>query len=252
VATLKSRPHPIALPHGEISEVFPDIFFVTGTIGLSGSLPVRFSRNMTVVREGDRLILINSVRLSEAGLKALEALGRVTDVIRLAGFHGADDAFYKERYGAKVWAIKGQRYTTGFDFRASETHLEPDVEIDASTSLPLTAASVYLFATQPPEALLVLARDGGILVAGDCLQNFAQTDRYFNWVGALMMRVFGFIKPHNVGPAWLKQCKPSAGELRGVLALDFEHVLPAHGGVVKSGAKAAFRPALERAASTSA
>jgi hypothetical protein len=248
MTTLKPRPHPIALPHGEISQVLPDIFCVTGTIGLPGALPLRFSRNMIVVREGDRLVVINSVRLAEAGLKALEALGRVTDVIRLAGFHGADDAFYKERYAAKVWAIKGQRYTAGFDFQASETHLEPDREIDASSELPLRSASVYLFDTRPPEALLLLARDGGIVVAGDSLQNFVRTDRYFNWFGVLIMRLFGFIKPHNVGPAWLKQAKPSARELLGVLELDFEHVLPAHGLPAIGGAKLAFRPALERAA----
>ncbi len=203
---------------------------------------------MTIVREGDRLVLINSVRLAEAGLKALEALGRVTDVIRLAGFHGADDAFYKERYAAKVWAIKGQRYTAGFDFQARETHLEPDREIDASSELPLSRASVYLFDTQPPEALLLLARDGGVVIAGDSLQNFGRTDRYFNWFGALVMKLFGFIKPYNVGPAWLKQAKPSARELLGLLELDFEHVLPAHGAAVIGGARPAFRPALEKAA----
>ena len=55
------------------------------------------------------MILVNSVRLDVAGLAALEALGRVTDVIRLAGNHGMDDPFYKDRYGAKVWAVRGQR-----------------------------------------------------------------------------------------------------------------------------------------------
>ena len=63
-----------------------------------------------------------------------------------------------------------------------------------------------------------------------------------------MMKRLGFIRSHNVGPAWLKQAKPSASELQGVLGLDFEHVLPAHGAPVIGGAKAAYRPALEQAA----
>jgi glyoxylase-like metal-dependent hydrolase (beta-lactamase superfamily II) len=244
---LKPRPFPAALPHGELSELFPGVFFVTGTVSMPGPLPVRFSRNMVVVREAERLVLINSVRLSEAGLLALEALGSISDVLRIAGFHGADDAFYKQRYGAKVWTIKGQRYTAGFKHDAP-AYFEADAEIDANTTLPIAGASVYSFATQPPEALLVLARNGGVLVAGDCLQHWAQPDAYFSWLGAFVMKRLGFIRAYNVGPAWLKQAKPSASELRGVLDLDFEHVLPAHGGPVIGGAKAAFRPALEQAA----
>ncbi len=52
---LVPRPFPTALPHGELREVMPGIHFVTGTMKMGG--PLRFSRNMTVVREGDRLML---------------------------------------------------------------------------------------------------------------------------------------------------------------------------------------------------
>lgn len=40
------------MPHGALREILPDVFFVTGTIALPLALPVRFSRNMTVVRDG--------------------------------------------------------------------------------------------------------------------------------------------------------------------------------------------------------
>jgi hypothetical protein len=246
---MKPRPLPSALAHGELREVFPDIFFVTGTIALPGPLPVRFSRNMTVVREGERLVVINSLRLDDEGSKKLDRLGRVTDVIRLAGFHGSDDPFYKDRYGAKVWAIEGQRYTAGFNAGATEIYFEPDVAISAATKLPLADASLYLFASTPPEALLLLARDGGIVVSGDCLQHWHQVDPYFSWLAKPMMRAMGFIKPHNVGPGWLKQAKPPASELRGILDLAFEHVLPAHGAPVLGGAKNAYRTAIDKAAS---
>jgi hypothetical protein len=46
--------------------------------------PLRFSRNMTTLRDGERLVLVNCVRLHEAGLASLDALGTVTDPIRLA------------------------------------------------------------------------------------------------------------------------------------------------------------------------
>jgi hypothetical protein len=245
---MKPRPHPPAYPHGELREVLPGLFFVTGTTAMGPGM--RFSRNMTVIREGERLVLVNTVRLDDAGLKALDALGRVTDVIRLAGFHGSDDPFYKERYGAKVWAIRGQRYTAGFDTKAPEVYFEPDVQIDETTRLPLADARIHVFASTPPEGLLVLARDGGVVVSGDCLQHWASTDAYFSFFGGLMMKMMGFIKPHNVGPGWLKQGRPPAGDLRAVLDLPFENVLPAHGAPVLGGAKPAWRPAIEQAAST--
>lgn len=244
---MKPRPFPPALPHGDLREPFPGVFFVTGTIGLPGPMPVRFSRNMTVVRDGERLVIVNSVRLDERGLAALEAHGKPTDVIRIAGFHGADDAFYKDRYGAKVWALEGQRYTAGFS-QDSEPYFEPDVWVDAKTALPLDGARLYLFDTKPGEALLLLERDGGIVVAGDALQNWAAPDEFFSLLAKPMMRLMGFCKPYNVGPGWLKQAKPTAAKLRGVLDLTFEHVLPAHGTPVIGGAKESYRPSIERAA----
>lgn len=241
-----ARPHPPALPHGELEEVLPDIYVVTGTIAMAMSPPMRFSRNMTVVREGERLVLINSVRLDEAGLSALDRLGKVTDVIRLAGFHGMDDPFYKERYGAKVWAVRGQRYVAGLDANVAETYFQADVDMDATTALPLSDASLYVFSCSPPEALLLLRREGGIVVSGDCLQNWARPDRHFNLAGKLIMRLMGFFKPYNIGPAWLRVTKPAKAELRGILDLDFRHVIPAHGVPVIGEARERYRPRIER------
>ncbi|MCC7383905.1 MAG: hypothetical protein IT384_18830 [Deltaproteobacteria bacterium] len=242
---MSSRPFPTALPHGELKEVLPDLFFVTGTVIIGGVM--RFSRNMVVVRDGPRLVLVNTLRLNDAGLRALDALGKVTDIIRLAGFHGMDDPFYRDRCGAKVWSVRGQRYTKGFDTKAVETYFTADVEMDASTPLPIPGAKLYVIHSSPPEGLLLLDRAGGTVIAGDCLQHMAAPDAYFNWAGKWSMRMLGFIKPHNVGPGWLKQAKPPLDELRGVLDLTFDHVLPVHGAPVIGGAKELYRPAIERA-----
>jgi hypothetical protein len=246
---MSNRPFPPPQPHGELTEVLPGIFFVTGTVGMPGPLPVRFSRNMTVVREGERLVLVNTVRLHEGGLAALDRLGKVTDVIRLAANHGMDDPFYADRYGAKVWALKGQRYTSGFNTSAPETYFAPQVEVDATTSLPLDGGRVHFIHSQPPEGLLLLPQHGGVLVAGDCLQNWGSTDAYFNWLGAAMMRMMGFVRPHNIGPGWLKQCKPPTEEVRAILGLPFSHVLPSHGTPVIGQAVARYRPVIDRLAS---
>lgn len=245
-ASPAARPFPPALPHGEIREVLPGIHFVTGTVAMPGPLPMRFSRNMTIVREGERVVLVNSVRLDDAGLAALDALGKVTDVVRLAANHGMDDPFYADRYGAKVWAVKGQRYTAGFDTSSPRTYFEASTSMDATTALPLAGARLYVLASQPPEGLLLLERDGGIAISGDCLQNWAEPDAYFSFLARPMMRMMGFVRPCNVGPGWLKQGKPPKEHLRGLLDLGFAHVLPSHGAPVIGDAKSRFRPAIER------
>jgi hypothetical protein len=237
------------MPHGELRELFKDVYFVTGSLRMPGPLPVTFSRNMTVLVQDGALTLVNSVRLNEAGLNALDKLGKVEHVIRLAGFHGMDDPFYKDRYGAKVWAVKGQVYATGFRAGATQEdcYFRPDVEFDDQTELPVRGARLYQFKTvKPGEGLLVLDRDGGIVIAGDCLQNWQTTDRYFSLVARPMMRLMGFIKPYNLGPGWLKATKPQPREIHGILELPFQHVLPAHGSAMLGGAKESYRPVIER------
>jgi hypothetical protein len=207
---------------------------------------------MTIIRENGALTLINSVRLDDSGLNALDKLGGVANVIRLAGFHGTDDAFYKNRYDAKVWAVDGHTYVEGFD-QDAEPYFQADQLIDAASALPVEGSRLYEFKrATPPEAIVVLMREGGILVTGDSLQNWQRPDRYFSLMAKIMMRIGGFIKPHNVGPAWCKITKPGADDLSGLLELRFEHVLPAHGDAVIGNAKELFRPAIEAAASRAA
>ena len=134
-------------------------------------------------------------------------VGKVTDVLRIAGAHGMDDPFYKDRYGAKVWALEGHRYTPGFT-RSEDVYFEPDATMGPGTELPVAGARLHMFRSKPPEALLVLERHGGTVVAGDCLQNWASSDRFFSLGAKVMMPFMGFIKPKNVGPAWYKNAKP--------------------------------------------
>lgn len=242
------RPHPPVRPHGSLQEVLPGLFFVTGTVAMPGPIPMRFSQAMTVVKTGDRLVLVNAMRLDDAGLAALDALGKVTDVIRLAAFHGAADPYYRERYGAKVWAVEGSPYMPGFDAKA-EPYFEPDVRFGPQTPLPLEGARAHVIGSTPPEALLHLPLHGGTVIAGDALQNIGPGDAYFNGFGRLVMRMMGFLKPVAVGPGWLKQTKPPAAHLKAVLDLPpFANVLPAHGAPVLGGAQEKYRPAIERAA----
>ena len=55
-----------AWPHGEIKQIFDDIFFVSGiNKTVHDGVELQHSRNMIIVREEGKLSLINSVRLTD-------------------------------------------------------------------------------------------------------------------------------------------------------------------------------------------
>lgn len=213
---------PPALPHGELGEVFPGVYFVSGAMEtvLQG-VDWTFSRNMTVVRDGERLIIINSVRLNEEGLAQLDSLGRVTDVVRLGALHGRDDPFYVDRYSADYWALPGTEHESGLKATRS---LEPD------SPLPISGAGLFKFETSGiPEAILRIDREGGILIACDALQNWLSPDRFFSDTSRELMQTMGFFSPANVGPVWAQMAEPKPDDFSRLKTLEFKHVLPAHG-----------------------
>lgn len=240
--------HLPAAPHGRLEEVFDGVWFVRGGVKMPMRLPMKIGRSMTVVRGDDGLVLFNSMRLSEDGLKELDALGQVKHVVRIAGFHGRDDAFYRDRYGAKVYAVEGQRYARGLDPKKfdDEPYMEPDEWLNEESRLPISDAKLQVFSTSSlPEAICRLERHGGILIAGDSLQHTPTADEYTSFLAKIMMKRMGFMKPYNVGPGWLQFTRPTAADVRSVLDLEFEHVLPGHGSPVIGGAKEKYRPTIE-------
>ncbi|MBK9036067.1 MAG: hypothetical protein IPL61_33290 [Myxococcales bacterium] len=221
------------MPHGSLAEVFTDVFLVTGT-----SRPTfqgqtwQFSRNMTVVRDGDELTLINTVRLDDAGLAALDQLGRVKHVVKIGAFHGIDDAFYVDRYQARLWALPGAVHESG---KAT------DVELVVGGATPFAGASLFVYETaKQPEGVLRIDRDGGILISCDSLQNWAEADEWFDETSAATMGQIGFIKPCNVGPGWRQASQAQASDFARLQALTYKHLISAHGAPVKDDAHARY------------
>ncbi|HEY5372583.1 MAG TPA: hypothetical protein VIK01_02815 [Polyangiaceae bacterium] len=231
--------HPPAMLHGELEEAFPDVFFVTGTSRPKiGDDVWQYSRNMVVVREGEQLTLINSVRLDEPGLVRLEALGRVSHVVKLGAFHGMDDRFYCERYAAKQWAPHGMLHEDG--------HVADEVLLGGGLG-PFAGLQLFSFATSKhPESAIVIDRTGGILVSCDSLQNWVEVDSYFDSASALRMSAMGFIKPANIGPGWRMAAAPEASDFARLKALSFRHLLPGHGRPIRDTAHAQLSATFER------
>jgi hypothetical protein len=224
---------PPALPHGKVEEVFPDVFFVTGTMKteLMGA-HWHFSRNMTVVRDRGSLTLINSVRLDDAGLAQLDALGRVTNVLKIGSLHGRDDAFYKAHYRATFWALPGMQLEHG---------LEADKELSPDGEVPFAGCSVFAFhTTKLPECILRIDREGGIVVACDSLQNWLAPDEFFSDESRRMMTEMGFFQPSNLGPVWMQVAEPQGQDFVRLREWSFRHALCGHGAPLRDTAKEAY------------
>lgn len=211
-----------AWPHGKINQIFEDVFFVSGTnIVVHEGVELQHSRNMIIVREERKLSLINSVRLTEEGLRVLEQLGRVDKVIRIGAFHGRDDAFYVNQYQAALWALPGMQDQHGCPI---------DIELTEQGPQPFTECSVLIFKTaQFPEAVLYIQRQGGILVSCDSIKNWLSADAYFSEQTAAAYQAQGFFGRATISKVWQQAMAVNASDFERLKALHFRHLLSAHG-----------------------
>lgn len=231
--------YPPAFPHEPITRIFENVYLVHGSIRMGPGM--RMNRNMIIVADGGQLSLINPVRLQEEALQQLEALGTVRHVLRLGDFHGLDDAFYVDRYHADFWCQPGQ---------ATYKTPAPDRLIDAATTPPMADAEFFVFETARfPEAALLL-KSHKLLVTTDSLQywpDWSHTSAFTR----LVLWLMGFRLTLLIGGPWLKRVTPRGGSLRPeferLLALDFEHVVAAHGRLLRHEAKPLLKAAMARA-----
>ena len=227
------------MPHGKIQEIFKDVFFVSGTMKneFFGS-NWQFSRNMTVVREDGKLTILNSVRLNEKGLKELESLGKITNVVRLGDMHGVDDRFYIDTYNATYWAIPGMSMPEG---------LKMDKELSEGGEMPFGDATFFQFkTTKRPEGIIRLDREGGIMIACDSLQNWTEPDEFFHKDTVETMQKMGFFVPANLGLAWLHESDPQASDFSDLKKIPFEHALCGHGYPLVNNAQQQYHNTFKR------
>lgn len=222
--------YPPAHAHGPLTQVFPDIWVVRGSIkmGILGWM----SRNMTVVRDGGKLTVFHPVRLGEETQADLDALGKVENVVSLGFFHGYDDAWYVDHYKAKVWAPPGKEHKGG---------IHTDVELVEGGPTPVKGATILSFKNaRKPEVVMVLERHGGVLLSCDACQNFIDLTGCSPQM-KLFLTLMGFKKPASLGPGWLRFVEDKNGpdlssDFQRLLELPFRHLLSAHGVPLKETA----------------
>jgi hypothetical protein len=197
----------------------------------------QFNRNMTIVRDNGRLTLINTVRLDDAGLAALEQLGTVANVVRIGDMHGVDDRFYVDRYGAQFWAMPGMRIGDGLTVHRT---------LAEGGDMPFAGCTMFAFrTTQRPECILRLDREGGIMIACDSLQNWVAPDELFDDETVEKMKQIGFFTPTSLGLAWLQESQPQAEDFVRLKSVPFRHALCGHGSPARD-AMAGYHAAFNR------
>jgi len=211
-----------AWPHNEIKEIFSNIFVVVGTNKTNyNGVDLQHSRNMVIIRDANSLSLINTVRLDDNGLTALDALGKVKNIIRIGAFHGRDDSFYLDRYQAKLWGLKGMEH---------DNNRSADIELVPSGLMPFPECFLFVFETSKyPEGILHIDQEGGILITCDSVKNWLTPDRFFSIETAKLYEEQGFFGPATVTNVWRHACDVKASDFIRLKSLKFRHLLSAHG-----------------------
>ncbi|ESP91408.1 hypothetical protein [Pseudoalteromonas luteoviolacea] len=223
--------YPEASPHGEIEQIFPNIFMVKGSIQMGPGLQI--SRNMIILRHEGQLTLVSAIRLNEQGLKQLSTLGEVKHIVRLGAYHlghmnGVDDEFYLDYFDAKLWLLPGMKTVVPND----------KVSLMTKANLPIPNIELFVFDSSPmPEGILSLTQGDGVIITADSLQNWRVADEYFSPQASAMLSKAGFIKPANIGPEWRRANSPSFADFKQVKRLRFKHLLPSHGTPLLNTAK---------------
>ncbi len=234
--------YPDVLPHDPPKQIAEDLFVVHGCV--KANAVVRFTRNMTIVRDQGQLTLINPVRMDDAGLLALEELGEIAHVLRLGPMHGMDDPFYVDRYSANFWAFEGgTTYTT-----PTITHA-----LSESGALPFSNAKLLALShVIQPEGAILLERSPAILLTCDAIQSYATFPHlpHTNWLARRLLPVMGFNRETLIGPLWMKHAVADRdgikAEFERILRLDFDQLLSAHGTFVSKNAHAEVEHAFEK------
>lgn len=234
-----SAPHPAACPHDPPREIMPDVFFVHGSIRMGPGMSI--NRNMLVLRHEGELTLVNPIRLSDEGESALEQLGTVRHAVRLGCYHGVDDPYTLERFGAHFWCQAG-----GEEYPEPK----PDSEIEDGAAPPIPHTQFLVFReTKAPECVMLWNRDGGLLLSCDSIQHWESTSRT-SLLAKGVTYAMGFMHPANIGPPWKKFMTKPGGSLRPdferILELPFDSLVGGHGQPLLGGAKEQLRATVDR------
>ncbi len=226
------------LPHDPIRQLAENLWWV------EGDLPgMKLRRAMTVARlKNGELVLHNGVALDDAGMAALEALGRPAYLIVPNGWHRLDAARYKARYpDIVVLCPTGSRKRVTQKVQVDATYDERPEPCPGDTSVRLERFGAE--DTQGAEGvMLVRSSDGVTAVFGDALFNLEHQRGFFWWLYGRVMGATGGLKVTPLGKLLLvKGGARTALRERLSAPVNLARIVPGHGApVVDNAAEAAL------------
>jgi hypothetical protein len=233
-----SMPFPAPLPHGPITRVADGVYAVRGTYAMGPIM--RIGRTMTILQQGDELVVMNAIRLSPEGEEELSKLGTVSHLVKLSDSHHVDERYYADRFRPQVWTLEGANLRD----LSTTRRLGPDSPILGSTVIELTGTSGWR------ECVLLTESGGGTLVSCDALQNHADTEGS-SFFARVMTPLMGFKGGVIVAGMWRRSQKLHGAEVAvtfaPVLEHSFENLVTGHGPAVVGGAADLVRGAVTRA-----
>jgi len=144
----------------------------------------RISCTMTIVKRGDDLTLINTLRVSAEVEEEIKKLGTIKNVVRICANHGSCDEYYKDTYEATYYDLPNA------DLEGATKTPQADKELP---EIPIADAKVLMIKDLKfPEAMILIPDGGGTLITGDFIQN-GRDAPHKSFLGSAICMVAGFM-----------------------------------------------------------
>jgi len=227
----------VLYPHGPVSFVDDGLFVVEGRWKHSA-----FERKMTVFLLASGEVAVHSaIAMDEAGMAALEAVGRPAWILVPNSLHYADAGWYAERYpSARVLVPAAARVKLFEKVR----RIDGSIDEDWPESLHGELAIVPLRGTRIAEAAFVHG-PSRTLVLTDAVFHYGGSD--LPWMARMIMRAnraYGRFGPSRIFNSFVIQDRDAFhASIDALLELDFDRVIMSHGRVLDTGGKDAVRDA---------
>jgi hypothetical protein len=224
-------------PHGPVSFVDDGLFLVEGRWKRS-----TFERKMTIFLLASGEVAVHSaIAMDEAGMAALEEIGRPAWILVPNSLHCSDAGWYAERYpSARVLVPAAARAKLFERIRRIDGSLDEDWPEAMRGEL----AVIPLHGTRIGEVAFVHG-PSRTLVLTDAVFHYGGDD--LPWVGRLIMRAnraYNRFGPSRIFTSFVivdrEAFRASIDEL---LEFDFDRVVMSHGRILDTGGKDAIREA---------
>lgn len=227
----------VSYPHGPITLVDDGLFVVEGRWKRSP-----FERKMAVFRLANGEVAVHSaIAMDDAGIAALEAIGRVAWILVPNRIHCSDAGWYAERFPSARVLVPAEIRRKLFE-RISR--IDGSIDDDWPEPLRDELAVVPLRGTRIGEVAFVHGPSRTLILTDACFHYRGKDLPLFS---RLVMRVNGAYGRFGTSRFFRTFAVTDRGALRisleALLELDFDRVIVSHGRTLLTGGKDALRDA---------